>query len=252
VTAEQFLPSWSAPVKTALGLITKIMKCWICGAEADSREHLIKASDMRAFFGRISPRTPVFLHSDKRRNIPVHSAKTNKIKTENKVICRRCNDTETAIYDNAWSELLSYFHANWDLIKKSRRAKLHKAFPGNVKKRSLFFHLYFVKLFGCRIVDENMPIDISEFSKCVKEGIPHKTVYLTFNCRTLNSSKAFYAGPSEVHGNEYDGKCEMATWYYTLGELDIQISWFLKEPIRNVPKAWHPKNSGKIISFRQR
>ena len=228
------------------------MKCWICGAEADSREHLIKASDMRTFFGNISAQTPVFLHTNKRRNIPLHSAKTNKIKTENKVICCRCNDTETAAYDNAWSDLLNYLHANWNLIKTNRRIKLHKVFPGNVKKQALYFHLYFVKLFGCRIVDENMPIDISEFSKSVREGIPHKTVYLTFNYRTLNNSKAFYAGPSEVHAKEYNGKCEMATWYYTLGELDIQISWFNKEPMRNIPKAWNPERSGKIVSFRPR
>ena len=228
------------------------MKCWICGAEADSREHLIKASDMRAFFGKILPRKPVFLHTDRRRNIPLHSAKANKLKTEHKVICRRCNDDQTAIYDDAWSELLAYCYSNWDTIKKNRREKLNNVFPGSVRKQSINFHLFFVKLFGCRIVDSNMPIDIGEFSKCVREGIPHRTVFLTFSYRTLNSSKAFYAGPSAVHAKKYGGICEMATWYYTLGELDVQISWFSREPIRNVRKAWHPDVGGKIIAFRDR
>lgn len=228
------------------------MKCWICGSEADSREHLIKASDMRAFFGNISSRKPVFLHTDKRRNIPLHSAKTNKIKTENKVICRRCNDTDTAIFDNAWSDLLGYFHANWGSIKKNGRVRLQKVFPGGVKKNSLYFHLYFVKLFGCRIADENLPIDIDQFSVSVREGVPHENIYLTFNYRTLNNIKSFYAGQSEIHGKEYSGKCEAASWYYTLGELDVQISWFLNKPIRNIPKAWHPSNRGKIVELRRR
>ena len=141
------------------------MKCWICGDEADSREHLVKASDLRLFYGEISPKKPVFLHTEDMRNIPLHSAKTNKIKTENKVLCRRCNDTRTAPYDESWSVLLKYLHSNWKLVKSNKRIRLQRVFPGRVKRNSLNIHLYFVKLFGCRIVDSQMPIDIS----CLKD-----------------------------------------------------------------------------------
>jgi hypothetical protein len=59
------------------------MKCWICGNEAQTGEHLIKASDMRAIFGpSASNQAPLRAHSDpeespcegnKRRRIQIDS-----------------------------------------------------------------------------------------------------------------------------------------------------------------------------------
>lgn len=206
---------------------------------------------MRRFFGKISPTTPVFFHSDTHRNIPIHSAKSNKLKTS-KVICQRCNDTRTAKYDDAWTILCDSILENWEAIKRTRRFKLKAAFPGSVRRRSIDFHLYFVKLFGCRIADENMPIDLREFSKSVIEQRPHSCLYLNFNMRNVHSKSGMYIGPSEVHGRECNGVCDAATWYYSLGELDIQVSWFRTKPLSNIPYAWHPEQGGKIIKFRQR
>ena len=227
------------------------MKCWICGANADSREHRVKASDMRRVFGQITPDTPVFFHSDPHRNVGIHSAKSNKLKTS-KVICQRCNDTHTAKYDDAWRILCHSIFDKWENVKKTKHFKLQTAFPGMVGRQSTNFHLFFVKLFGCRIADENMPIDLGSFSKSVLAQRPHSGVYLSFNVRNIHSKSTLYVGPSEVHAKEYDGVCEAATWHYSLGELDIQVSWFNSKPLRNVPYAWHPEQGGKIIKFRQR
>jgi len=198
------------------------MNCWICGRPADSREHLIKASDLRFFFGRVSPSRPLYLHSERISNIPLHSAKSNKLKTS-KIICRRCNDTKTARYDNSWTQLLSALYGNWSRVKTTRRFKLQKAFPGASRNAVLNCHLYFVK-FGCRIVDERTPIDIRQFAESVRLGVPHPTVFLTFNTRTLAPPRMQYAGPSAVEAQERNGICEVASWYYTLGELDVQVT----------------------------
>ena len=227
------------------------MKCWICGSDADSREHQVKASDLRRFFGKITPDNPVFYHSKSQHNIPIHSAKSNKLKTS-KLICQRCNDTNTAKYDEAWDRLYSYISENIALIKKTKRIKLQKVFPGRVRRQSIYFHLYFVKLFGCRITDENMPIDIKEFSESLRLGIPHNNIYITFNIRDIRSRTAMFVGHSEVHAKEYNGKCAVASWYYSLGEIDVQITWFEDKPNRNVPYAWHPQGAGKVIRLRQR
>lgn len=226
------------------------MKCWICGVrEADSREHLIKASDMRLFYPGITPSTPVYMYTGKKRNIALHSAKTDKIKTDNQVICRRCNDTETAVHDYAWSGLIQYIHNNWGLLVKRKKFSLSKVFPGNSNKKSIFFQLYFVKLFGCRIIDEGIPIDVKGFSQAIRNDSPLDYFYLTFNYRSVTES---YIGVSGIHAKNYSGSLEMATWYYTLGELDVQITWFKNEPLRNVPKAWSPNDRGKVIQFRKR
>jgi hypothetical protein len=39
------------------------MRCWICSDEADSAEHLIKASDLRALFGNVSQKNPIYFHT---------------------------------------------------------------------------------------------------------------------------------------------------------------------------------------------
>ena len=226
------------------------MKCWICKTrEADSREHLIKASDIRLFYPNISSAFPVFLHKNNRRNIPLYSAKANKIKTENQVICRRCNDTDTSLHDDAWSELIEYIHRNWELIKTRKRIQLSKVFPGKSNKMAVRFHLYFVKLFGCRIVDESIPISIEKFSYAIRNDVPLDYFYLTFNYRTL---KKTYIGVSDIHAKNYSGSIEMTSWYYMLGELDVQITWFKNKPKKNVSRAWSPNNRGKHIQFRAR
>lgn len=225
------------------------MNCWICGDHADSREHRVKASDLRRFFGNITPSKPVFFHTESRTNLPIHSAKSDKLKT-GKVICQRCNDTRTSKYDDAWEKLSQSIFDGWSNVKKTRRLLLHKAFPGQVGKRSVQFHLYFVKLFGCRIVDEKIPIEISEFSRCVVEGRPHSNVYLTFITRDIRSRAGLYVGPSEVYGEKRNGVFDTASWYYSLGELDVQVTWFKNCPVRNVPYAWHPEHGGKVLKFR--
>ena len=227
------------------------MRCWICASTADSREHLLKASDLRYFFGDISPESPVYYHSPERRNQPLKSAKANRVKT-GKVICSRCNDTRTAPHDHAWESLLSVMSDNWREIKTRGRLKLQKHFPGSVRSLSKNVHLYFTKLFGCRIIDEDIPIPIREFREAIINEIPHSNLFLTFCFRNVLSKDAHYAGISEVHAKQSGARVDVASWYYTLGELDVQISWFRETPVRNIPGAWHPADGGKILKFRRR
>ena len=227
------------------------MKCWICGKEADSRDHITKASDVRMFYGDISPEKPLYLHNDSHKNVPLHSAKSDKLKTKNKVICRRCNDTDTSIYDNAWSDLLRYLHRNWNQIKTKEKINLKTIFPGKSNEAAINFQLYFVKLYGCRIIDENIPLDIDKFSYSVKNNRVHDTLYLTFNYWHLTDG-AIYLGPSQIETKNYNGSIEMATWLYSIGELDVQLVWFNNPPQKNVPKAWSPNDKGSIIKFRRK
>ena len=227
------------------------MKCWICGKDADSREHIPKASDVRLFFGEVSADNPLYLHNNTHKNVLIRSAKSDKLKTKNKVICRRCNDTDTSSFDNAWTELLKYLHGNWEKTKTDKKINLKKIFPSTSKKSAINFHLYFVKLFGCLIVDNNLPIDIDQFSYCLRQKKIHDTVYLAFSCWNL-SDGAKYLGPSQIETKNYNGSIEMAIWIYSIGELDVEIVWFKNPPQRNVPKAWSPNDKGSIIKFRKK
>jgi len=182
------------------------VKCWICGNDANSREHTIKASDLRLFHGRaVTPDKPIHLYSGQNPHRMVGSVKSKQFKTS-KILCSRCNDTVTAPNDEAWRKLSTWLYQNWKTIEKSRRVKLHKVFPGAVGKEAIQFHLYFVKLFGCIIVDNGIPIDISQFSAAIRNKAPHPTLYLSFCTRHLADGDIEYVGPSDIYSKRYDGR----------------------------------------------
>ncbi len=74
------------------------MKYWICKEEGATREHIFKASDIRQYFGDISPQKPSYKHTDKKRNKPINSAKPKNL-TSGAPICSYCNNTRTQPYD---------------------------------------------------------------------------------------------------------------------------------------------------------
>lgn len=228
------------------------MNCWICGNIANSKEHLIKASDVRAFFGEVSEDRPLYKHTGKNKNHKIMSAKSINIKTKKTVICQRCNNQETSKHDEAWSELLRFIHDNLGHIKKNGKVKLSKVFPGKGKREARNFHLFFVKHFGCRIIDESIPIPIDLFSHSVKKNVPHPNLYLSFNTRSSGVKEPPYVGLSCVHKKWSGEKLVSATYEYTIGELDVQVTWFESKPIQNVRNSWHPNGRSNIITFRRR
>jgi hypothetical protein len=46
------------------------MKCWICGNDANSGEHLMKASDLQSLFGHVTQQAPLYFHTDQRETSP--------------------------------------------------------------------------------------------------------------------------------------------------------------------------------------
>lgn len=222
-------------------------QCWICGNPADSREHKVKASDVRQFFGRVTRDSPIYYQGGPNSNIPVGSAKSKRLKTDS-VICRRCNDTLTVPYDRAWETLSSFIFKHWDAIKKRRRVKLQRVFPGNTRRQSANVQLFFAKPFGCRIINDKMPIDIEWFSRSVANGIPHPDLYLTFTIATFSPRLSEYAALSQVHALQKGGVCQRATWYCTLGEFSVQVTWALPDHKHGLSKTW-TAGSGKVIRF---
>ncbi len=82
------------------------MKCWICGSDADSREHLIKASDLKAVFGVITQKKPIYTHTKLQKNQPIGGSTSDKLKYGAR-ICARCN---------SWRE---YPHASTAILEPS-------------------------------------------------------------------------------------------------------------------------------------
>jgi hypothetical protein len=108
--------------------------CWICRENpANSGEHRIKASDVRAVAPDLSQANPVFGQErpgpGHLTNVPIGSAKSHNLQFKDS-ICRPRNSTRTQPYDDAWKELASYLRSHWPRIARAGRFDLSSVFPG--------------------------------------------------------------------------------------------------------------------------
>src|SRR5690554_1718370 len=174
--------------------------CWICGNEADTREHRVKASDLRTVFGEVTQQSPLFTNLDGRVRI-LQSVKSDFAKFVSK-ICHNCNTTRTQKYDEAWSELTSYLLKNKDIIKSSKTLNAKKIFSGDFRKGILYCHIYLLKVFGCKIIDDKVPFDLSSFSCCILSGIAHPNLYFSVDTK-INVEKDRYAAISPIQVLKY-------------------------------------------------
>jgi hypothetical protein len=57
--------------------------CWVCKKRpANSREHMVKASDLRLIFGHIDQRSPVWRNTRDERNFAIAGAKSKHMTFE--------------------------------------------------------------------------------------------------------------------------------------------------------------------------
>lgn len=231
------------------------MKCWICGAEeAETREHLAKASDLKALFGKPSQGEPLFFNASirsgkqVRRNFPVGSLKSDTLKFAHR-ICITCNSARTQPHDYAWEHcslelreamprllLTGSFRANW-------------LFPYDTRSEMRGVHLYFTKLFGCLIVEGRIPIDIEPFAEAIMSGQPHPHLYLSFGQMTMPVEMV---GGSDIDTAQVDGTVAFATWFYNVGGFAVNVMYALPGEQRlGLEAAWHPRMGTQRIRFIQ-
>lgn len=222
------------------------MKCWICGAEATTGEHLIKASDLRSVFGSCSQQEPLYFHVAHKRNIPVGSVKADRLKFKGK-ICHRCNTTTTQPHDAAWEKLSAYLRENIGSYGDGGIMDLSKVFPGATKRELLNVHLYFVKLFGCLIVEHSVPIDIKPFAIAITTNSAHNNVFLAIG-KTLKEGKRRLAGMTPIQAVNKDGAPVFAAWFYIIDNLTIEVIFVLEDHLvpRNL-KTIHPSDPSKFL-----
>lgn len=225
------------------------MNCWICGKDAQTGEHLIKASDMRAIFGHITQSAPVYINSASRRNVPLKGVNANILKSE-APICAHCNNQRTQPYDRAW-EILSKHMRSKKKVDGGERIDLGKIFPGSVHRSMLNVHLFFVKLFGCLIFGNAIPIDISQFASAITNDSPHPNIYLAISSYTdgINSATAGY---SDMSTAQLGGRVVYATWSYILDKFSVRVMYAEpSEHRKGLIDSWHPTSISKCIRVSQ-
>lgn len=229
------------------------MKCWICGGEgARTREHMAKASDLKALFGKPSQQQPLhFSASDRpgrprRRNVPVGSLKSDQLKFEHR-ICLTCNSMRTQPYDYAWEHCSEKMRATLPSLLARGSFRANWLFPYDTRRRMCRVHLYFTKLFGCLVAEGDIPLDIAPLADAITRERPHPHLFLAFGHLPLPVK---VAGGSDLQIAQLDGKVAFATWIYTVGDVAVNVMYALPgEQRQGLEVAWHPRVGAKWLRF---
>lgn len=124
---------------------------------------------------------------------------------------------------------------------------MSNAFPGSVHRSMLGVHLYFVKLFGCLITQNSIPIDISPFANAILNDQAHPKVWICFWVNAANPTIK-HVGHSHVETAQVNGRIAFATWFYYVERVAVSIIY--AEPTerrKGLVHAWHPSQLGKRV-----
>lgn len=153
----------------------------------------------------------------------------------------------TSNYDKAWQHLSEYFRYRNPLIKAGSYLRFSKIFGGNPKEKMLWVHLYFVKLFGCAINDQDIKIDLSNLSKSILNNFANPNINISFSISN-HLSKFNMAGPSDIQCIEDGNRVVYAQWCYTLGAINVIIIYAEFGQDRNgLVNSWNPQMNTKRI-----
>ncbi len=229
--------------------VEQLPRCWICGGPGDSGEHKTKRSDLKAVFGRPTQQQPLFFHDQARKNQRVGSFDAKLLKSPGR-ICQHCNSTRTQPHDLAWQKLSEYFCTAAPTIAPGATVRLNRVFPYDTRKRMLGVHQFFVKAFGCLVIEGSLPIDLSGFSDAIMNDRAHPLVHLKFG--VPSASDRVTAGKSDVWTapTGADRQSRFVSWFYDLPHVWVLVMFAAPDERRDgLVGAWHPSSGQKAITM---
>ncbi|MBX9895594.1 MAG: hypothetical protein K2Y09_10495 [Nitrosomonas sp.] len=226
------------------------MNCWICGQNADSGEHRTKKSDLGLVFPNVSLGKPIYTKTKYNKWVKINSLDSDRFKSTAK-ICQHCNTTRTQPFDQAWEQLSAYLQENTNRLRLNDSLPLHKVFPGRTKEAMLYVHLFFVKIFGCLIIEHKIPIPIEPFSQAILNHSEHPKVYIGIGyLQKVRGKNIVQISPIESVKISADPFLHFANWQYIVKEVFVDISFSYKPEytaiLRNV---WQPSDVTKKLRF---
>jgi hypothetical protein len=221
---------------------TTLPPCWICGDAATTGEHKTKRSDLRSVFGAPTQSHPLYLHDRERRNRRVGSLDAQVLRSPGR-ICARCNNARTQPHDRAWERLSEAMRTWTPPLEPDDVVRTNRIFRYDTAREMLNVHLYFVKLFGCHIAGNAIPLDITGFALSILNEKAHPSVYLKFGCgrmfggRPMTGMSDLWLAPSLPGVSS-----RFATWFYDLGAVSINVMFAVDgEKRQGLVGVWHPR-----------
>lgn len=243
------------------------MICWICNVnDTDSHEHRTKRSDLKLEINSISQNNPIYLREMQElkdgkkilsKNKRIGSFNAEILKYQH-TICHDCNTSKSQKHDKAWENFSKKLKLLIPLVSlQNQSLRFNKIFPYKTSYEMQNVHLFFVKLFGCQIIESEfrlknkIPIDIKSFSEAILNQRIHPRIYLSFKYRKQTIT---IAENSDVHVfiNEATNEVAYATWLYCTGNLVVNIMYALpNEKREGLKSAWHPRLGYKRFTFEE-
>ena len=222
--------------------------CWICGSPADTGEHMIKVTDLEALFGKTTTHKPLYRRIDAGPQELIQGKKSQKLKFKTE-LCGYCNNTRSQPDDQSWKALAAHFRSRDPRITPGEIVRVSNAFPAGIRPGLLGVHLYFIKLFGCLILDAQVPIDTRPLANSILKRVPHPSVYLSFLAVT---SRKFQdqAMVTPVEITTKKGTLSSAQWFYFVGRIGVHIILAPQIHLRSDKvHFWHPRCTTKTLTL---
>ncbi len=217
------------------------MECWICGDEATTGEHRIKHSDLKGLYPNISQETPLYHRRDGIKQKYIRSIKSNKLKFD-ALLCAKCNNEKTQVYDKAWEKLSNYLQTNWDNIVKAKKINITNVFQGTAIENMIDVQLFFVKIFGCYIREVGVPVSLLTFSTALLERSEHPNIYFSFRESEIDTT-GNYISISDIE-IWYEPNNQNNIYYihmfYTLNKITVDLIYCLDETLIELNGAIKP------------
>ena len=209
------------------------MKCWICNSAADTREHVVKQSDIRRLFGR----GPYSKGDRLKRTDQNHKKKL--IQSENSVhikyqksLCKQCNSSRSQPWDVAYDDFMEYVISHESELNRFRKFDLNDIVQGDIGDFSKSLYSYFIKSFGCQLQEHGQkpPLELSEFLLEKRNNTNLKISFAIYESMPQNLTSPII----EIHNLEgYFDKVLRKTlkffWAVSIEWFTI-IFWFNKSP----------------------
>ena len=132
--------------------------CWICGAEADSSEHIFKKSDLVRAHGRGPYRGPSALaHVRADVQCLVQGPNAKRVKYGHS-LCHSCNTAFSQPFDQAYDTFVSWLDNNEGIVLGHRFVDFAEVYGPEYEVAQRNLYKYFAKAFGCRVVDAGFAV----------------------------------------------------------------------------------------------
>lgn len=165
-------------------------------------------------------------------------------------VCSHCNNAGTQAYDEAWRHLSSYLHANWREITARGSFDLSKVFDAEIATQAIRVQLHFVKVLGCKLLEDGIGVDLGSFAKALMAGTAHPEVTLLVTSSFVATGQLLSYESDVSVLRDGDQVCS-AVWMNLFHPVGIKIC-YLKAgaPVREPPGSpWHPTRQKKIVKL---